>query len=132
MGWKLDRISIAREWFEYASRDISAAEFLMRMTPVPIEIICYHCQQSAEKSLKAFLAYNSEVIPRVHDLTFLLEKCAAIDKSLKDLHDEALDLSDYSVVVRYPFAIDLNIEDARKAIKDAQKIKSTIGEKIHV
>ncbi len=128
----MDRISIAKEWLEYALRDISAAEFLMKMTPVPTEIICYHCQQSAEKSLKAYLAYNSKVIPRVHDLTFLLEKCVAIDENLKDLHDAALDLSDYSVVVRYPFTIDLYIEDARKAINDAQKVKSAISKKINL
>lgn len=104
----------------------------MKMTPVPIEIICYHCQQSAEKSLKAYLAYNSKAIPRVHDLTFLLEKCVAIDENLKDLHDAALDLSDYSVVVRYLFTIDLYIEDAQKAIKDAQKVKSAISKKINL
>ncbi|HBQ65195.1 MAG TPA: hypothetical protein DD727_09850 [Clostridiales bacterium] len=40
---------IFREWLEYARKDLDAAKYLATMDPKPIEIICYHCQQSAEK-----------------------------------------------------------------------------------
>ncbi|MCD4692773.1 MAG: HEPN domain-containing protein [Calditrichales bacterium] len=45
----MDNKDIANEWFEIANMDLSSASFLKNMQPVPIEIICYHCQQSAEK-----------------------------------------------------------------------------------
>ena len=47
----------AKEWFTYAERDFLTAEHLAKtLYPIPIEIVCYHCQQSAEKFLKGFIA----------------------------------------------------------------------------
>jgi len=37
--------------------DLNTAEYLKNMKPLPIEIICYHCQQSAEKYLKGYLVF---------------------------------------------------------------------------
>ena len=49
---------IAQEWFMFATNDLKSAEFLLNMKPLPLEIICYHCQQSAEKYLKGYIALN--------------------------------------------------------------------------
>jgi HEPN domain-containing protein len=49
---------IANEWFAFADNDLKSAKFLLRMHPTPLEIICYLCQQSAEKYLKGFIAMN--------------------------------------------------------------------------
>ncbi len=38
--------------------DLRSAEHLLKMHPVPIEIICYLCQQSAEKYLLAGSVFN--------------------------------------------------------------------------
>ena len=44
------------EWFRYAFMDFDNAKFLFENRyPPPLEIICYHCQQSAEKYLKGIL-----------------------------------------------------------------------------
>lgn len=43
------------EWLDFAYMDLSAAEHLLTMRPLPVEIICYHCEQAAEKFLKATL-----------------------------------------------------------------------------
>ena len=43
------------EWFQFADIDLASAEHLQSMRPQPLEIICYHCQQSAEKNLKGYL-----------------------------------------------------------------------------
>ncbi len=48
----------ALEWLQYAENDLNAGRFLFGMKPLPADIICFHCQQAAEKALKAFLAYN--------------------------------------------------------------------------
>lgn len=57
----MDNKTGAQEWFDLAVMDMRSAEYLTNMKPVPIEIICYHCQQSAEKYLKGYLV-KKEVI----------------------------------------------------------------------
>ena len=54
----MDNKNIAHEWFRYAAQDLSSANYLRGMQPVPLEIICYHCQQSIEKYLKGFICLN--------------------------------------------------------------------------
>ena len=49
--------------------DLSAAEHLLTMRPLPVEIICYHCEQAAEKFLKATLVQFDREPPKTHDLT---------------------------------------------------------------
>ncbi|MDR1931986.1 MAG: HEPN domain-containing protein [Spirochaetales bacterium] len=68
-------LDAAREWRRFAKMDLDGAEFLMQMTPLPTEIICFHCQQSAEKSLKSILVLNSIFPPKIHDLQGLKELC---------------------------------------------------------
>ena len=46
---------LSSEWLEFAKMDLGAAEYLLTMHPLPVEIICYHCEQAAEKFLKAVL-----------------------------------------------------------------------------
>jgi hypothetical protein len=53
----MDNKKFSKEWFLIADADLGSAGFLQNMKPIPIEIICYHCQQSAEKFLKGFLAF---------------------------------------------------------------------------
>jgi len=42
----MDNVTQAQEWHRFAAMDLDSAEYLLKMHPVPIEIICYHCQQS--------------------------------------------------------------------------------------
>ena len=51
----LTPVGYAKEWLTYAEMDLATVEFLLAMYPLPIAIICYHCQQSAEKCLKGLL-----------------------------------------------------------------------------
>jgi HEPN domain-containing protein len=55
-------------WFRFAKDDLEAAQYLMKMPKRKLEIICYHSQQCAEKSLKALLALHDQDIPHTHDL----------------------------------------------------------------
>lgn len=41
-----------KEWQRLADMDLKTVVYPKKMKPLPIEIICYHCQQSAEKYLK--------------------------------------------------------------------------------
>ena len=40
-------LEFVAEWFKCADMDFMTSEHLLSMHPKPLEIICYHCQQSA-------------------------------------------------------------------------------------
>ena len=119
----MDNKDIAREWFELAEADLSSARFLKKMRPIPLEIICYHCQQGTEKYLKGFLALNGQEITKTHDLILLNKHCARYDPDFKTIVEDCVILTDYGVNIRYPFHLDINEADMKLALKSAQKIK---------
>ena len=119
----MDKLDIAQEWFDIAEMDIASAKYLQSMHPIPVEIICYHCQQSAEKLLKGFLAFNEHEIIKTHDLIALNKLCIEYDDEFKSIEEECLRLTDYGVNIRYPYPMDLNKSDLKIAISDSEKIK---------
>ena len=119
-----------KEWVNYSEKDYIAAQFLMTAANPPIEIICYHCQQSAEKLLKAFLIKNDIIPSRTHDLNLLVNECNKIGNAISILKKECNRLNDFGVNTRYPNNMDLELEDAKIALKDAEKIKEFILSKI--
>lgn len=60
----MDNREVAKEWFQFAKLDLESAKFLTNMHSIPIEIICYHCEQSAEKYLKGYMALNGQSIAK--------------------------------------------------------------------
>ena len=61
-----------RSWFEHARLDLAAAIYLVGDGRFG-NIVAYHCQQCAEKSLKALLEEKSAAIPRSHSIIHLLQ-----------------------------------------------------------
>lgn len=91
------------EWVKFLEMDLTTAEHLHKtMHPEPLEIVCYHCQQSAEKMLKAFLVFSGISPPRIHNLEELLGKCYKIDGTFSVIEKKCIRLSDYSSQPRYP------------------------------
>ncbi len=81
----MDKHNIVDEWLNIAEMDMASAKFLQNMHPVPVEIICYHCQQSAEKYLKGYLAFNEEEVLKTHDLLALNNMCQNMMKNFYPL-----------------------------------------------
>lgn len=53
------------EWIQFSDMDYNTAIFLFdTMRPKPLEIICYHCQQAAEKLLKGLLIFNNKPLQK--------------------------------------------------------------------
>lgn len=122
----MDNLGIVREWFEIAEKDMNSAKFLQRMKPVPIEIICYHCQQSSEKYLKGFLAYNAHEIVKTHDLIILNNLCYEYNTAFKSIREQCIYLTNFGVNVRYPYPLELNETDMRLAIEKAEEIQKFV------
>jgi len=127
----MDNRALAKEWFDIAALDLSSAIYLQNMHPVPVEIICYHCQQSSEKYLKGFLALKGHDIVKTHDLLLLNKLCCQYDAEFVTIEEQCLRLTDYGVNIRYPYPMDLNIDDLKLALKDAKKIQAFILKKSH-
>jgi HEPN domain-containing protein len=114
---------LVTEWLSLATDDLEAAKHLYStMRKVPIEIVCFHCQQAGEKSLKAALQSAGLDVPRTHDLKELLR---LLNGFLP--HDPAIDrscshLSMFGVSFRYPGMPDLVTQDAATAIDEAARI----------
>ena len=122
-----------RQWIKKAEADLKAsAAILNAREPFP-DIAAFHAQQTAEKFLKAFLVWHQVEYPKTHDISELLDLVAKVDKSLADSLREATVLTDYSVDVRYPGDLsELTLENARKAVKLARKVRETILHQIPV
>jgi HEPN domain-containing protein len=93
------RASLAR-----AAEDLAAATALT--VPVTLRSALFHCQQAAEKSLKAFLTWHQTPFPRTHNLTLLSGFCLELDSSLDAVVAPSLALTRFAVAMRYPGEIE--------------------------
>ncbi|MBU4293145.1 MAG: HEPN domain-containing protein [Actinobacteria bacterium] len=119
-------IKEAQEWQRLAAMDLSTAEYLQNMNPLPLEIICYHCQQSAEKYLKGYLVFCGMAPPRMHDLDELCKLSLKFSDTFKNIADQCSDLTAYGVGPRYPMELILEEEDMRQALNSAKIIRDFI------
>ena len=116
-----------REWIELADQDEASARYLAGMRPMPLEVICFHCQQAAEKTLKAVLAKHGQEIPRTHDLLELLDIAIVLSPSVASLETKLLGLNDFAVVVRYPSHVPLEEQDAILALDAVKDIREALA-----
>ena len=104
--------SEAKVWINLSQRDYTVASHLnTTLIPKPIEVICFHSQQTVEKALKAILAYYEADIPRTHDIIALNKLCKMhTDKVQVDVV-VAEAMTNFAVVTRY-------VEDRRDYTED--------------
>jgi HEPN domain-containing protein len=93
---------VTREWVRKAEVDYRAADGLRRkQTPVH-EAVCFHCQQCAEKYLKALMEEVGLPIPKSHDLGLLLNSLVPHFRSLRPFRRGLNFLTGFAVDTRYP------------------------------
>jgi len=78
------------------------ANALSQLTPPVHDGVCFHCQQCAEKYLKALLVELGLVVPKTHDLDYLLSSLLPHFSQLRSLRRGLLFLNDFAVDTRYP------------------------------
>lgn len=118
------------KWVEYAENDFEAAKILSLQLKPKHEIVCYHCQQCAEKMLKGYIASNNGRLQKTHDLVVLCEVCATYDADFEKIIVNCSDLTIYSSEVRYPNILDIEYYNMQNAIKDAIQIKEFVLRKL--
>lgn len=117
-------LEIALQWVAKARNDLLDADNNLESAHVPTDTVCFHCQQAAEKLLKAVLAAQGVPPPRTHVLMLLADQLAASFPTLEQLSDDLSILTPYAVSARYPDDdFDMpTIEDAREARQCAKRV----------
>ena len=117
------------KWLKIAREDLLAAKGLVKLEL--FSSAAYHCQQSAEKSLKAYLVFKKHTVVKTHDLIKLLELCMSFDGEFEKKFDAADYVNPFSTKFRYPTEFDIpDIAETELAIKHAQSITAFVVKKI--
>ena len=117
---------LTQEWLEVAEEDLITAQLLLAHQG-PQGAICFHCQQAAEKFLKAFLQEQGVPPPHVHDLPRLLGLCESHCSNLNSLNSAAQKLDAYYIPLRYPpISVTPTEQEAEEAVALAEQVKETI------
>lgn len=116
-------------WLEIAENDLASAKRLIDIEPYILDTACFHCQQSVEKDLKAFLVTKGIEPERTHSISYLLEQCGKFDNIFTSIDPKRLDT--FAVLIRYPHSAELpTIEETKELFELAKSIKGIVLERI--
>jgi HEPN domain-containing protein len=91
-----------REWVRKAESDFQLAATIARGPQAFPDEQCFHCQQSAEKYLKALLDDLALPVPRTHVLKDVWAPLVSHHPSLKGFRRGLTFLTRFAVDTRYP------------------------------
>ena len=120
------------EWVAKAEGDFATAGREIKARKMPnYDAVCFHCQQCAEKYLKAILQENDVPIPKIHFLLELLGMILKFDTSFEFLKADLDVLEEYSVRYRYP-GMSAELDEAQSAYKSTKAVRTFIRQKIEL
>ncbi len=91
------------------------------------EIVGFHCQQAAEKYLKALLTRYQIEFPKTHDIKRLLSLVSGASGPVAESLSAARWLTPFGVEIRYPSdAAEMLPGDEAKAIEIASQVKQVV------
>ncbi len=118
----------ARAWLQKAESDIDAAEICLAAGKA-LDAACFHSQQAAEKSLKAWLIAREMEFPFVHDLGRLVTLCAKVDPEFEQVREAASGLTPFAVETRYDAEFWPTVADTLEAFQAARAIHRMVVER---
>jgi HEPN domain-containing protein len=120
---------LGREWVRKAENDRRTVLQLQRGRARVHEAICFHCQQLAEKYLKALLHEAGQPVPKTHNCSDLVALLLPFHSEVEGVHETASGLTRYAVQYRYPgFHADARM--ARSAWSAAERIRTEIRRRL--
>jgi HEPN domain-containing protein len=117
--------SEAKAWMIKAWRDLETARRATEGQPPFYDVAVYHCQQAAEKAVKAFLVHHGKAYEKTHDIEVLTDLAYELDSNFSKLADAADALTPYATRFRYPnatFAVEPQPAEYHEAFAHAQAI----------
>jgi HEPN domain-containing protein len=122
-----------RMWLEKANNDFKNAEIILaaQTESPPLDTVCFHCQQAAEKFIKAFLVFHGKLFPFSHNLADLVAICMQVDLAFAAIQRKAETLTPFAVEIRYPDDFYMPTkEEAKEAFAIATEIKTFISARL--
>jgi HEPN domain-containing protein len=114
---------LTAEWVRKAEEDYQVAVQTHRGPNRFHNTVCFHCQQAAEKYLKAILEENGLKIPKIHDLDKLCKMLLPSYQSLGPLRRGLIFLKRFAVEIRY-VGENATKRDAVAALRWTGKVRS--------
>ena len=115
----------ARAWIAKGDNDLSTARLILRGSG-PLDTASFHCQQAAEKYLKALVAYAGQPIPRTHNLVLILGECRGPYPKLELQEAEISKLTPYAVELRYDLTFTPDRARIEQAIALAERVRAKV------
>ena len=124
----------ALTWIKYAENDMGIASHLYETYhPLPENAICWHCQQSVEKSYKAIMAYHGVEIPKTHDIGLLQTSTVKYEPDVKLNEKIVSKITVFATESRYPDnVIDFTKEDAEFGLKYTRQILDQVKTALNI
>jgi len=115
---------VVGEWLKFANRDYEVGLHLSKtFHPMPVENICYNCQQAIEKAMKGILILHKGDYPRTHDIESLHELCKEAGTDFNLTPSITRTLTRFAKKSRYPDDVfDFTETDTEFGLKYAEQI----------
>lgn len=115
------------DWLRKANDDMAVAERLLADEAAFSNAVTFHCQQAAEKYIKAFLVWHEIDFPKTHDLEELLDLAETSNGNLAASLRHVIALTPYGVELRYPGdRPDATANEAHEAVTFARQVRDAI------
>lgn len=95
-------LASGRVWLAKAQSDLQSARILIAGAEKHLDTGSYHCQQSTEKALKAWLTAKGLTFKKTHALDILLDDCVVSLPAFEHYRQHAEALSPLATEFRYP------------------------------
>lgn len=125
------RIEDTRAWLARADADLRAAANAVSADEPVLGDAVFHCQQAAEKAMKAFLTWHDVPFRKTHDLGVLGGQCVELDPALSDVLRRAAPMTEYAWKFRYPGDVfEPLMEEVNGALGLARAVDSEIRSRL--
>ena len=125
--------TLVEEWLKRAKSNLERAKTGKISEYILYEDLCFDCEQTVEKSLKALLVHIGVSFPYTHSIASLIELIEGSGMEVSDDIKESISLTAYAVGTRYPGDFEpVEEEEYRDALDIAERVfnwaKKTIEE----
>ncbi|HZQ10717.1 MAG TPA: HEPN domain-containing protein [Anaerolineae bacterium] len=126
----MDNSELVQEWVQKAEEDFEGAQTILRRRRKFLpNLLCWTCEQSVEKYLKAFLTRQRVKFERTHHLETLYQACLNVDSDFR-LIQQSVDAVLLCVPqIRYP-GHSVTEEQARAAFAASKPIRKFVRAKL--
>lgn len=125
------RVEDTQSWMSKADYDLRSARHALKASPPLTADAVFHCQQAAEKAIKAFLTWHDILFRKTHNLEEISQDRLHVDPTLEPTLKSAAPLTEYAWKYRYPGDPDSPPEEeARLALRLAESVVNEIFDRL--